>query len=105
MIESGYIRIKQRPIGKNGIDSNGDPIVGQATWSDYYPANIEGTKTRVFSIEKGNRYINATYTIILPYIEISDRLTLYDRNKQSLGEFDVLQTQNLPILGELRITV
>jgi hypothetical protein len=103
MIESGYIQYKIS--AENSIDEYGNPVIGTETWSDFYPANIEGTKSRVYSTEKGNRYINATYTIILPFIEISDRLTLYDRNKHSLGEFDVLQTQNLPILGELRITV
>lgn len=103
MIESGYISFKIK--AQNGIDEDGDPVVFEEAWSDLYPANIEGTKQRVYSAEKGNRYIDATYSVILPYIEISDRLRLYDRDKNQLGEFKVLQTQNLPILGELKITV
>lgn len=103
MIESGYISYKLDT--ENSIDENGNPVVYEAQWSDLIPANIEGSKQRVYNDVNGNRYVNATYSIILPYVDISDRLKLYDRNKSLLGEFAVLQTQNLPILGEIKITV
>lgn len=104
MIESGYISYKL--YADNGIDENGNPIIStEQTWSELLPANIEGTKQRIYNDANANRYVNASYSIILPYVSISDRVRLYDRSKVMLGEFAVLQTQELPILGEIKISV
>ena len=104
MIESGYISYKI--YADNGIDENGNPIINtEQPWSELLPANIEGSKQRIYNDANANSYVKANYSIIMPTNPITDRLRLYDRNKVLLGEFAVLNTQELPILGEIKITV
>lgn len=103
MIENGYISYKIS--SDNVIDENGNPVLGVETWSELVPANVEGVNKRFYDKEKGNRYTSATYSIILSKIDFSDKIKVFDRDKQELGEYNVIESQRLDILGLVRITV
>ena len=107
MIENGFISWL---LTQSVIDEDGNPIIDDTQqWSEAVPANIEGSVNRVYNDNNSNRYTKSTYSIILSNDQLpdtqSDRVRLYDNKKNFLGEYAVLYTQNLPIMGEIRIVV
>lgn len=107
MIENGYIRYKI--TGKILLDDNGNPHKGEAQWSDYIPACIEGNRnTAAYKAESGLRYEKPTYTVYFRRnqgMNVTNTVELYDRGKNSLGQFVVRTIQVSPIVNQIRISV
>jgi hypothetical protein len=107
MIENGYIRYKT--AGKILLDDNGNPHKGGDQWSDYIPACIEGNRnTAAYKAESGLRYEKPTYTVYSRRnqgIAITNLVELFDRKKNSLGQFVVRTIQVSPIVNQIRISV
>lgn len=107
MIENGYIRYKL--TSEIMIGEDGYPIKGDAQWSDYIPACIEGNRnTAEYNSENGIRYEKPTYTVYVRYNDakaITECVTLYKRDKERIGQYIVRTKQFSPIVNQIRITV
>lgn len=104
IVQNGYIQFK---TADRNLDENGNPIVADEAWGELIPANVQGNVNYDgFKDESGDRYKAPTYSVYLKDTDqISNRVRLYDRNKNFLGEFYVRTRQRMTLVKELRITV
>lgn len=102
MIENGYLQYLTADLI---IDEDGNPMDGGGQWSDYIPACIEGSANVVYKSDSGMRYEKLTYTVYIRRVEVSDRVRLFDKQKNFIGEFSVKGKQVSPIVNQIRLSV
>lgn len=107
IIANGTIEFISKSAG-GGIDSNGYPIAATASYSTPIPCQFTANNHSYLGKSEGEAFIRASYSILVEYLSATaktERLRLKNKNSVTVGEFSVLQFEDLDAVSQTRILV
>lgn len=104
MRTNGYIQVLQTSSG--GFDDNGEPILGDAEWSESIPCHIQTLSDNRKSAYEDGRHRSASFSILMecPFADKVSRVNLV-RDDEELGEYDIISYEGIPGMGRVKIIV
>ncbi|MDR1197534.1 MAG: hypothetical protein LBK94_00785 [Prevotellaceae bacterium] len=95
------------PIIKTGggIDENGNPAQPSETFGEPIPCRIKTNKRNNLGKVDGNRFVVASYEVLIDIQPFSANKVKLERLGNNLGNFSVISTDPLDVVKAIRILV
>jgi hypothetical protein len=106
IIPNGYIETKVKTGG--GIDDDGYPVEPEADWGDPIPCQYTINNYSNKGKANGEAFTIASYSILveqMPQSYDSEQIRLTSNSGKELGEFSVIDVEQLEAVSQIRITV
>lgn len=105
LIENGYIKIKEKTGGGMNPDT-GYPIKSDSSFGVNIPCQFRANKYSNKGKANGESFIIASYEILIEEQSFtSEQLSLFDLAGKELGEFSIMETEQLSAVCQIKILV
>lgn len=99
---NGYIQWKLTPESAV-FDEDGIPIQQEETWSEFIECGYEDTTTLTAKSRENSDYKQQQLSVRVKLQEPKERLRIYDKGKQLLGEFVVTRVNQYSYIAETHL--
>jgi hypothetical protein len=103
VIVNGTISAKLKQGG--GLDAAGYPLDVTASWAPPVPCRVSVNSKSNIGKQNGNTFTTASYTVLIEYQPFEAERVKLTEHGRDLGEFPVMYTEYLDVVGKLKIVV
>lgn len=104
IFSNGYLQWKLNPT-KAIFDEDFNPVEQQAQWSDFIQCGYEDDETLTAKTTEQSDYIQKSYKVRVKLQEPRERIRLFDKSKNLLGEFVVRSCKQYAYIDETHLGI